>query len=158
MEWLVLVAIVALGVSAAPWLAQERLIFFPQPIASTAHLPARAASLEVVAADRTRLRGWIVATSLGTSTIGFISFLAARTQSATCLAPAAGIPAGATDRSPENPVASTVDVDVEHGTAPAEAEHAGGRLLPLGDQRIIDVARTRSGWPRTDALPILFER
>lgn len=60
MEWLVLVAIIALGVSATAWVAQERLIFFRQPIGSTAHLPARAASLEVVAADRTRLRGWIV--------------------------------------------------------------------------------------------------
>ena len=59
LEWLILIAAVALGVPAAAWLAQERLIFFPQPIASTAHLPARAAPLEVVAADGTRLRGWI---------------------------------------------------------------------------------------------------
>ena len=36
------------------------LIFFPQPVASIAHLPARASPLEVVAADGTRLRGWIV--------------------------------------------------------------------------------------------------
>jgi hypothetical protein len=36
------------------------MLFFPQPVASTAHLPARASPLEVVAADGTRLRGWIV--------------------------------------------------------------------------------------------------
>jgi pimeloyl-ACP methyl ester carboxylesterase len=60
MEWLILIAVIALGVPAAAWLAQERLIFFPQPVVSTAHLPARASPLEVVAADGTRLRGWIV--------------------------------------------------------------------------------------------------
>ena len=60
MEWLVLVAAIVLGVPAAAWFAQERLIFFPQPGASTFHLPARAAPLEVTAADGTRLRGWIL--------------------------------------------------------------------------------------------------
>ncbi len=59
MEWLILVAAIAIGVPAAAWLAQDRLIFFPQPVISTAHLPARAAPLEVAAADGTRLRGWI---------------------------------------------------------------------------------------------------
>jgi len=60
MEWLVLIAVVAVGVPAAAWLAQERLIFFPQPITSTSHLPARASELTIVAADGTRLHGWIV--------------------------------------------------------------------------------------------------
>ena len=60
MEWLILVAVIALVVPAAAWVAQERLIFFPQPVASTAHLSAHASALEVVAADGTRLRGWIV--------------------------------------------------------------------------------------------------
>ena len=60
MEWLILIVVIALGVPAAAWLGQERLIFFPQPVASTAHLPARASALEVVAADGTRLRGWLV--------------------------------------------------------------------------------------------------
>ena len=60
MEWLLLIVVIVVGVPAAAWLAQERLIFFPQPVVSTAHLPARASALEVVAADGTRLRGWIV--------------------------------------------------------------------------------------------------
>ena len=60
MEWLIVLVVIALGVSAAAWFAQERLIFFPQPLVSTTHLPARASTLEVVAADGTRLRGWIV--------------------------------------------------------------------------------------------------
>jgi uncharacterized protein len=60
MEWLILIAAILVGVPAAAWLGQERLIFFPQPVGSTAHLPARASALEVVAADGTRLRGWIV--------------------------------------------------------------------------------------------------
>jgi pimeloyl-ACP methyl ester carboxylesterase len=60
MEWLLLLAIIVLGVPAAAWLAQERLIFYPQAAGSTAHLPARAAPLEVVAAGGTHLRGWIV--------------------------------------------------------------------------------------------------
>ena len=60
MEWLLFIAVISLGVPALAWLAQERLIFFPQPVASTAHLPARASRLEVVAADGTHLRGWIV--------------------------------------------------------------------------------------------------
>ena len=60
MEWLIFVAVIVFGVPAWAWFAQERMIFFPQPVASTAHLPAHAAPLEVVAADGTRLRGWIV--------------------------------------------------------------------------------------------------
>jgi pimeloyl-ACP methyl ester carboxylesterase len=59
MEWLIVIAVIVLGVCGAAWLAQERLIFFPQPL-TTAQLPARAAPLEVVAADGTRLRGWLV--------------------------------------------------------------------------------------------------
>ena len=60
MEWLIVLLVITLGVPAAAWLAQERLIFFPQPISSTRHLPARASDLEIVAADGTRLRGWRV--------------------------------------------------------------------------------------------------
>jgi pimeloyl-ACP methyl ester carboxylesterase len=59
MEWLALLIAIVLGVPAAAWLAQDRLVFFPQPIVSTAHLPETARPLEVVANDRTRLRGWI---------------------------------------------------------------------------------------------------
>ena len=60
MEWLILLAVVVLGVPAAAWLAQEKMIFYPQPVTSTTHLPAGASPLEVVAADGTHLRGWIV--------------------------------------------------------------------------------------------------
>ncbi len=60
MEWLILIAVIGLGIPAVAWLGQERLIFFPQPVASTAHLPTRASALEVIAADGTHLRGWIV--------------------------------------------------------------------------------------------------
>ena len=60
MEWLFLVAAIVLGVPAAAWFAQERLIFFPQPGASTIPLPAHAVPLEVAAADGTPLRGWIL--------------------------------------------------------------------------------------------------
>ena len=59
MEWLILAAAIAIGVPAAAWLAQDRLIFFPQPVASTAHLPAHASPFTVTAADGTALRGWI---------------------------------------------------------------------------------------------------
>jgi fermentation-respiration switch protein FrsA (DUF1100 family) len=59
MEWIVLVAAVVLGVPAAAWFAQDRLVFFPQPVVSTAHLPADAKPLEIVAADGVRLRGWM---------------------------------------------------------------------------------------------------
>jgi fermentation-respiration switch protein FrsA (DUF1100 family) len=59
MEWIALLAAILLSVSAAAWFAQERLIFFPQPIASTAYLPADAKPLEIVATDGTRLRGWM---------------------------------------------------------------------------------------------------
>lgn len=60
MEWLIVVAGILVAINAAAWLAQDRLIFFPQPVASTTHLPARAAPLTVVAADGIKLRGWIV--------------------------------------------------------------------------------------------------
>ncbi len=59
MEWIVLIFALLLGVPAAAWFAQERLIFFPQPVAATAYLPAEAKPLEIVAADGTQLRGWM---------------------------------------------------------------------------------------------------
>ena len=59
MEWIVLLAAILLGVPAAAWFAQERLIFFPQPVISTTNLPAEAKPLEILATDGTRLRGWM---------------------------------------------------------------------------------------------------
>jgi hypothetical protein len=64
MEWLILVAAIAIGVPAAAWLAQDGLIFFPQPVRSTAHLPSHATPFSVTATDGTRLHGWIAAGSL----------------------------------------------------------------------------------------------
>ena len=63
MEWLIVVAALVVGIPAAAWLAQERLIFFPQPLNATTHLPAHAKPLEVVAADGTRLAGFEIAAS-----------------------------------------------------------------------------------------------
>jgi fermentation-respiration switch protein FrsA (DUF1100 family) len=63
MEWIVVLAAILLGVPAAAWLAQERLIFFPQPNVATAYLPAEAKPLEIVSTDGTRLRGWMRAAS-----------------------------------------------------------------------------------------------
>lgn len=60
MVWLALAAAVVIGVPAAFWLGQDRLIFFPQPVASTSHLPAQAKPLAMRAADGTMLHGWIV--------------------------------------------------------------------------------------------------
>jgi pimeloyl-ACP methyl ester carboxylesterase len=57
-EVLVAAAVAVAGLLGLLWLGQERLIFFPQPLAGTAHLPPRAEPLEVVAADGVRLRGW----------------------------------------------------------------------------------------------------
>jgi fermentation-respiration switch protein FrsA (DUF1100 family) len=59
MEWIVLVAAILLGAPALAWFAQDRLIFYPQPVASAAQLPAEAMPLEIVATDGTRLRGWM---------------------------------------------------------------------------------------------------
>jgi pimeloyl-ACP methyl ester carboxylesterase len=55
----VTVVAVALALCALAWWGQERLIFFPQPIASTSHLPPRAIPLEIFADDGTRLRGFM---------------------------------------------------------------------------------------------------
>ena len=60
MTFLAGVALIAVVVCLAAWWAQERLIFFPQPLASTAHLPARVAPLEIVARDGVRLRGFVL--------------------------------------------------------------------------------------------------
>jgi pimeloyl-ACP methyl ester carboxylesterase len=60
MEWILVVVAIALVLPAAAWLAQDRLIFFPQPVLSTSHLPGHASPLEVTAADGTHLRGWMV--------------------------------------------------------------------------------------------------
>ena len=59
MEWLVVAVVLALGIPAAAWLAQDRMIFYPQPVASTAHLPAHAEPIAVASTDGTTLRGWI---------------------------------------------------------------------------------------------------
>ena len=59
MEWLLVVAAVLIGVPAAAWLAQDSLIFFPQPLSSTSHLPPHAVPLNISTADGTVLAGWI---------------------------------------------------------------------------------------------------
>ncbi len=59
MEWLIVIAAIAIGVPAAAWLAQDRLIFYPQPVTAAATLPAHARSFAVTAADGTKLHGWI---------------------------------------------------------------------------------------------------
>src|SRR4029078_2146986 len=53
-------AAIVLAFPAAFVLGQDRLIFFPQPVLSTAHLPAHARPLTMRAADGTMLHGWIV--------------------------------------------------------------------------------------------------
>jgi pimeloyl-ACP methyl ester carboxylesterase len=60
---LLVLAAVVIGIPAAAWWMQERLIFFPQPLVSTSHLPASTSALELTAADGTRLRGWVVGAS-----------------------------------------------------------------------------------------------
>jgi pimeloyl-ACP methyl ester carboxylesterase len=57
--WLLIVAVL-IAVPAAAWLGQERLIFFPQPLAGTAHLPPGTQPVELRAADGTRLAGFFV--------------------------------------------------------------------------------------------------
>jgi fermentation-respiration switch protein FrsA (DUF1100 family) len=59
MDWLILLIAIVLGVPAVAWLAQDQLIFFPQPIASTAHIGTEIAPIEIVANDGTRLHGWM---------------------------------------------------------------------------------------------------
>ena len=59
MEWLIGILAIAVGVPAAAWLMQDSLIFFPQPVGSTAHLPAHSAPLVVKSDDGTHLAGWI---------------------------------------------------------------------------------------------------
>lgn len=61
MEWLVACAAILIGLPAAAWFGQDRLIFFPQPGSGTSHLPAGTEALEVVAGDGTRLAGFLVA-------------------------------------------------------------------------------------------------
>ena len=63
MEWLIVLAAIAVGIPAAAWLAQDHLIFFPQPVGATSHLPAHATPVTVTSADSARLRGWVVAGS-----------------------------------------------------------------------------------------------
>ena len=55
MEWLFAVVAVVVGIPAAAWLAQDSLIFFPQPVGSTAHLPPHSTPLTLSATDGTRL-------------------------------------------------------------------------------------------------------
>jgi pimeloyl-ACP methyl ester carboxylesterase len=60
-EWLIVVAALVVGIPLAAWLGQERLIFFPQPLTATTHLPGHAKTLEIVANDGTRLSGYQIA-------------------------------------------------------------------------------------------------
>ncbi|MCX7890960.1 MAG: alpha/beta fold hydrolase [Burkholderiales bacterium] len=59
MEWLAVVLALVVGVPAAAYFFQERLIFFPQPVAGVPRLPPRTEPLELTAADGTRLAGWV---------------------------------------------------------------------------------------------------
>jgi hypothetical protein len=58
MTWLAIALGLVAVVPAAAWWMQDRLVFFPQPLAGTP-LPADARPIEVVAVDGTVLRGWI---------------------------------------------------------------------------------------------------
>jgi hypothetical protein len=60
--WL-LIAAVLVAVPAAAWFGQEKLIFFPQPLAGTSHLLPGTQAVEVKAADGTRLAGFFVPTT-----------------------------------------------------------------------------------------------
>jgi len=61
MEWFIVIVIIVVAVPAVAWLTQEGMIFFPQPVGPSAHLlTARASAFEVVAADGTHLRGWVI--------------------------------------------------------------------------------------------------
>ncbi|HVF65332.1 MAG TPA: alpha/beta hydrolase [Casimicrobiaceae bacterium] len=64
MEWLIVVVALVVGIPAAAWFSQERLIFFPQPLTDTTHLPAHAKPLDVVAADGTHLAGFTMIGSM----------------------------------------------------------------------------------------------
>ena len=55
---IVVLALVAL-LLAALWAFQERLIFFPQPLVSTTHLPRHAEAIEIVTSDGLHVRGWV---------------------------------------------------------------------------------------------------
>lgn len=59
-EWLFAVAAVVIGVPAAvAWFAQDRLIFFPQPLAAGAVLSPRTEPIELRVDNGIRLRGWV---------------------------------------------------------------------------------------------------
>lgn len=58
MTWLVIALGLAAVVPVTAWWMQDRLVFYPQPLALTP-LPADAQTLEVASMDGTRLRGWI---------------------------------------------------------------------------------------------------
>lgn len=58
MTWLLVGLGIVAVVPVTAWWMQDRLVFFPQPLADVV-MPADAQPLEVVAADGTRLRGWI---------------------------------------------------------------------------------------------------
>ena len=57
-EWLVVVVALVVAIPLAAWWGQDRLIFFPQPLVDTAHLPAHAQPLDLVSSDGTRLFGY----------------------------------------------------------------------------------------------------
>jgi pimeloyl-ACP methyl ester carboxylesterase len=57
-EWLALVAAIVIAIPAIAWLSQDKLVFFPQPLVDTSHLPAHAQRFELVAADGAKLSGF----------------------------------------------------------------------------------------------------
>ena len=59
MEWVVLALALVTAVPAAAYFFQDRLIFFQQPLAGSPRMPARTEPFDVVAADGTRLAGWL---------------------------------------------------------------------------------------------------
>lgn len=60
MEWLVAIAAILMGLSAAAWLGQEKLIFFPQPIVGASPIPPGAEPFDVISGEGVRLAGFVV--------------------------------------------------------------------------------------------------
>ena len=58
MEWLLVFAAIVVGIPAVAWLTQEKLIFFPQPLVDTSHLPANAQRFEITTPDGAKLSGF----------------------------------------------------------------------------------------------------
>ena len=97
LDWLKLAACVALGFPVLIYFLQERLIFFPQPLAQDplkANTGAAIEEVSLVTADQVRLHGWLLKASARQTPAPLLIYFGGNAEEVSWLTSTAGLYAG----------------------------------------------------------------